>query len=312
MPLSTPEIVKLREEVVSAAAESRFKDVGAILSKLKAGVAASEDVIRQTKIGQAVGKLRNSTDKATSQAAKELVTGWKAQVEKQRGGANGSVKKKASSPQTPSTPKTPAASDRAASAPKTPASPATPVVKDASSAGKTSKASLDFQKLGDKTRNACLKLLYDALEIGSDADPAIIFQRALAIERATFTIVGKEEVSGDYRSKIRSLSLNLKDAKNPSLRQRVVEGILPADVLIQMKPEEMASDEVKAEREKLQVQNLFGSKAAEDQAAETDAFECGRCKQRKTRYYQKQTRSADEPMTTFVTCVVCNNKWKFC
>jgi transcription elongation factor S-II len=26
---------------------------------------------------------------------------------------------------------------------------------------------------------------------------------------------------------------------------------------------------------------------------------------------QMQTRSADEPMTTFVTCVNCGNKWKF-
>jgi transcription elongation factor S-II len=29
-------------------------------------------------------------------------------------------------------------------------------------------------------------------------------------------------------------------------------------------------------------------------------------------YYQLQTRSADEPMTTFVTCVNCDNRWKFC
>ncbi|KAF8483026.1 hypothetical protein JB92DRAFT_1674380 [Gautieria morchelliformis] len=35
--------------------------------------------------------------------------------------------------------------------------------------------------------------------------------------------------------------------------------------------------------------------------AETDAFQCGRCRQRKTRYFQRQTCSADEPMTTFVT-----------
>ena len=27
-------------------------------------------------------------------------------------------------------------------------------------------------------------------------------------------------------------------------------------------------------------------------------------------YYQLQTRSADEPMTTFVTCINCNAKWK--
>lgn len=31
--------------------------------------------------------------------------------------------------------------------------------------------------------------------------------------------------------------------------------------------------------------------------AETDAFKCSRCQQRKCTYYQMQTRSADEPMT---------------
>ncbi|KIJ96132.1 hypothetical protein K443DRAFT_10875 [Laccaria amethystina LaAM-08-1] len=41
--------------------------------------------------------------------------------------------------------------------------------------------------------------------------------------------------------------------------------------------------------------------AAAEQQAETDAFQCSRCKQRKCRYRQAQTRSADEPMTTFVT-----------
>jgi DNA-directed RNA polymerase subunit M/transcription elongation factor TFIIS len=39
---------------------------------------------------------------------------------------------------------------------------------------------------------------------------------------------------------------------------------------------------------------------------------CQRCK-KKTRcdYYQMQTRSADEPMTTFVTCLDCDKRWKF-
>ena len=41
------------------------------------------------------------------------------------------------------------------------------------------------------------------------------------------------------------------------------------------------------------------------------AFMCGKCKTMKTTYYQMQTRSADEPMTTFVTCLNCNNRWKF-
>ena len=39
---------------------------------------------------------------------------------------------------------------------------------------------------------------------------------------------------------------------------------------------------------------------------------CSRCKrQTKCDYYQLQTRSADEPMTTFVTCLECDRRWKF-
>ena len=40
-------------------------------------------------------------------------------------------------------------------------------------------------------------------------------------------------------------------------------------------------------------------------------FKCMKCGSKKTTYYQLQTRSADEPMTTFVTCTNCENHWKF-
>ena len=40
-------------------------------------------------------------------------------------------------------------------------------------------------------------------------------------------------------------------------------------------------------------------------------FTCGRCKKKECTYYQLQTRSADEPMTTFVSCLICGNKWAF-
>ena len=38
---------------------------------------------------------------------------------------------------------------------------------------------------------------------------------------------------------------------------------------------------------------------------------CPKCKSRKTSYYQMQTRSADEPMTTYAQCL-CGHRWKFC
>jgi len=44
--------------------------------------------------------------------------------------------------------------------------------------------------------------------------------------------------------------------------------------------------------------------------AATDTFTCRKSKSKKCTYYQMQTRSADEPMTTFVTCIDCGNRWK--
>ena len=44
--------------------------------------------------------------------------------------------------------------------------------------------------------------------------------------------------------------------------------------------------------------------------AMTDQFKCGRCKKRECSYFEMQTRSADEPMTIFVTCINCGKRWK--
>jgi transcription elongation factor S-II len=42
----------------------------------------------------------------------------------------------------------------------------------------------------------------------------------------------------------------------------------------------------------------------------SNMFRCGRCKKNNCTYFQLQTRSADEPMTTFVTCIDCGQRWK--
>ena len=43
----------------------------------------------------------------------------------------------------------------------------------------------------------------------------------------------------------------------------------------------------------------------------SDAYKCFKCGESKCKITQAQTRSADEPMTTFVVCVVCHNTFKF-
>ena len=45
----------------------------------------------------------------------------------------------------------------------------------------------------------------------------------------------------------------------------------------------------------------------------TNEYMCGRCrcKERNCTYYQLQVRCSDEPMTTFVNCLNCGNRWSF-
>ena len=38
-------------------------------------------------------------------------------------------------------------------------------------------------------------------------------------------------------------------------------------------------------------------------------YKCPRCGSKRTLSYQKQTRSADEPMTDIIKCTECPNKW---
>lgn len=43
---------------------------------------------------------------------------------------------------------------------------------------------------------------------------------------------------------------------------------------------------------------------------EDGLFKCPKCKSKKTTYYSVQLRSSDEPMTNFITCTSCKNRWK--
>ena len=60
------------------------------------------------------------------------------------------------------------------------------------------------------------------------------------------------------------------------------------------------------EDRKIRLENKYFPKIE----ASTDNFQCRKCKKNKCTYYQAQTRSADEPMTTYVTCLECGNNWK--
>jgi transcription elongation factor S-II len=133
---------------------------------------------------------------------------------------------------------------------------------------------------------------------------------AVTVETLMFEKLGRS--NGAQKLKYRSIIFNLKDANNPDLRRRVLLGEIKPEKLIVMTAEEMASDQRKLENKQIKDKALFECERGIKPKATTDQFKCGKCGQRKCTYYQLQTRSADEPMTTFVTCVNCNNHWKFC
>lgn len=164
---------------------------------------------------------------------------------------------------------------------------------------------------GDKMRDKVRNLLADAMDKPDEdlmsRDEIVVV--ANAIENAMFEMYGSTD--NNYRTKYRDLSFNLKDAKNGKLRERVLNRDIVLKSLLTMSNQELANEELKQTRRKVQAKMTRDAQPSNRPAASTDQFKCGKCKQRKCTYFQMQTRSADEPLTTFVTCVNCNNRWKF-
>ena len=145
--------------------------------------------------------------------------------------------------------------------------------------------------------------------------------RAAEMERAIQKKFGSDRKG--YADKARSLFFNLK--KNQDLVVSLLLGQIEPKEIVEFSAEQLASDEIRKKREET-AQKLIDSKRLDwDQANEdkindqcgikgdllnASLFTCGRCKSVKTTSTQKQTRSADEPMTVFVLCLNCGKRWK--
>lgn len=111
-----------------------------------------------------------------------------------------------------------------------------------------------------------------------------------------------------YINKSRTIYRNLVSTKNKTFIERLrSEEFMPHEVGA-MKPEEMYPEIWK---DILHKESLRKKAAYEQQAtAMTDIYTCGKCKKNRCSYYELQTRSADEPMTMFITCLHCGHRWK--
>ena len=109
-----------------------------------------------------------------------------------------------------------------------------------------------------------------------------------------------------YKDRLRSVGINLR--KHAALRELITsKQIRPHEVAF------MTHQEMEPKRwitalalKKMRDENKYSQKLE----ASTDSYTCRKCKGKECTYYQMQTRSADEPMTTFVACITCGNQWK--
>jgi transcription elongation factor S-II len=108
-----------------------------------------------------------------------------------------------------------------------------------------------------------------------------------------------------YIDRLRSIYLNL---KNPEILDQIKSEAVQAHTVAFMTHQEMRPDKWKEliEEKVKKDKNKFETNVE----ASTDTFTCRKCKSNKCTYYQMQTRSADEAMTTFVTCIECGQRWK--
>ncbi|XP_042597274.1 transcription elongation factor A protein 3 isoform X13 [Cyprinus carpio] len=241
---------------------------------------------------------KDSTDSKKLHSRKLSLDGWtdRRDSTNSRSGSSPQAKKSSESKSKPETPKTPT----------TPTSPLSPSF--SSGVGPLSPR----LQTGDPIRDKCIEMLTAALRTDDDYKDYGANCEGMAAEIEDHIYQEIRAVDMKYKNRVRSRISNLKDPKNPNLRKNVLAGAIELSRIAIMTAEEMASDELKQLRNVLTQEAIREHQMAKTGGTTTDLLQCGKCKKKNCTYNQVQTRSADEPMTTFVLCNECGNRWKFC
>ena len=114
-----------------------------------------------------------------------------------------------------------------------------------------------------------------------------------------------------YGEKARSIICNLDPTSyvgNARLVERIRDKEFQPHELSDMKPENVYP-EMWREAVETYINKTEHSYEKSDMTM-TDLFKCGKCKNRKVSYIEKQVRSADEATSIFCICTVCGHRWR--
>lgn len=171
----------------------------------------------------------------------------------------------------------------------------------------------------DTVRAKCKTMLANALKTPFDEDAFPDLDKskfqdpeelAAEIEDCIYTEFVRIDMK--YKNRVRSRVSNLQDQRNPLLRLAVLKREIEPERIAKMGAEEMASQEMKELRNNFTKEAINEHQMAMTGGTKSSLMKCFKCGKKNCTYNQVQTRSADEPMTTFVFCNECGNRWKFC
>lgn len=277
-----------------------------VILKQLAEVKMDVDILTSTAVGLTVNTYRKSENVELSNLAKTLVSTWKKIAVGAKGSPAAATSKPASKTSTAKTTKKGASSSSSNTSKTTTKS--TSNNKD--SGNDDSALPIPLPKPGD-IRSVVQEKLCSILEAGDD-----IQKKKIACEIEEHMFVKNDRETGQrYREHSRSILFNLRDPKNPDLKRELLEGSLTPYDLVRRSPEELASaDQRKRIREAFEnavarARTDWEDTQEEHEATWCDMFQCPKCNERKTKFKQKQIRSADEPMTTFIVCGNCQYRW---
>lgn len=120
--------------------------------------------------------------------------------------------------------------------------------------------------------------------------------------------------AGVAAGQVRALLTAFQDPKNEKLRGDVMGEMIEIERLVRMNEMELTNPEQQAKCEREFIERNKSKDWTELKksmsAGSSDMFKCPRCEQRNTMWEQRQTRSADEPMTIIITCNNCGFYWR--
>ncbi|KOS18420.1 Transcription elongation factor S-II [Escovopsis weberi] len=298
----------------SVAANEPAENALKLLESLKKDASPTEEMLRATRAGVFVGKLRSNPNKEIARAASELVIKWKKLVEQEKNSKLAKAKLGSGSPAPAAAGAGPAAATPSANANANSNSNSNSAGGDKKFRGDPEKRrfdsdGVDIRRTKSNVRNQCVGLIYNGLAYRSVEPEGAVIARAVEVESAAFELFKGE--TDDYKKKIRSLFTNLKNKSNKELGKRVMAGDIAAERFVSMTDEDLKSEDQRRKEIELEKENMKKAQVPMAEKSISDSLECGKCKKKKVSYTQAQTRSADEPMTTFCECMNCGNRWKF-